>query len=64
MKNREPLPQLEAIYLIQPSPDSIARLIDDFTVKENKYRAAHVFFTEACINDLFQQVKIYIKPQI
>jgi hypothetical protein len=58
MKNREPLPQLEAIYLIQPSADSIARLIDDFNIKENKYRAAHVFFTEACINDLFNQVLI------
>ena len=56
MKNREPLPQLEAINLIQPSADSIARLIDDFNIKENKYRAAHVFFTEACINDLFNQV--------
>lgn len=53
MKNREPLPQLEAIYLIQPSKDSISHLIDDFNSNNNKYRACHVFFTEACNNELF-----------
>jgi syntaxin-binding protein 1 len=56
MKNREPLPQLESIYLIQPSRDSINHLIDDFSSNNNKYRAAHVFFTEACSNDLFNML--------
>ena len=56
MKNREPLPQLESIYLIQPSRESINHLIDDFSSNNNKYRAAHVFFTEACNNDLFNQL--------
>ena len=31
MKNREPLPQLEAIYLIQPTRESIQQFIDDFS---------------------------------
>lgn len=53
MKNREPIPQLEAIYLIQPNRDSISRLIEDFSSNNNKYRGAHVFFTEACNNELF-----------
>ena len=56
MKNREPLPQLEAIYLIQPSKDSIERFIDDFGTNNNKYKAAHVFFTEGCNNDLFNKL--------
>jgi syntaxin-binding protein 1 len=55
MKNREPIPQLEAIYLIQPNRDSIARLIDDFGANP-KYRGAHVFFTEACGSDLFNML--------
>jgi syntaxin-binding protein 1 len=53
MKNREPLPQLEAIYLIQPTRESIHHLIEDFSSNNNKYRGAHVFFTEACNNELF-----------
>lgn len=53
MKNREPIPQLEAIYLIQPNRDSISRLIEDFSSNNIKYRGAHVFFTEACNNELF-----------
>lgn len=53
MKNREPIPQLEAIYLIQPNRDSISRLNEDFSSNNNKYKGAHVFFTEACNNELF-----------
>lgn len=53
MKNREPIPQLEAIYLIQPNRDSLNRFIEDFSSNNNKYKAAHVFFTEACNNELF-----------
>lgn len=54
MKNREPLEKLEAIYLIQPTKESIEKFIDDFKNSNNvKYRAAHVFFTEACNNEQF-----------
>lgn len=55
-KNREPLPQLEAIYLIQPTKESIGHFIDDFTHNNNKYKSAHLFFTEACNNELFNMV--------
>ncbi|CAF3813017.1 unnamed protein product [Rotaria magnacalcarata] len=59
MKKREPLGMLEAVYFIQPSERSVNELINDFD-KANalvpKYKAAHVFFTEACNSDLFTKL--------
>ncbi|KAM3728162.1 Acetylcholine regulator [Dirofilaria immitis] len=52
-KRREPLTSLDAIYLIAPTRDSIDKLIADFTYSRNQYRCAHVFFTEACPDQLF-----------
>uniref|UniRef100_A0A8R1IV02 Protein ROP n=1 Tax=Caenorhabditis japonica TaxID=281687 RepID=A0A8R1IV02_CAEJA len=51
-KRREPLPTLEAIYLIAPTPESVDKLIQDYCVR-NQYKCAHVFFTEACSEQLF-----------
>lgn len=46
-KKREPLPTMEAIYLIQPCNPSIQKLIDDFShMGRTLYKAAHVYFTE------------------
>jgi syntaxin-binding protein 1 len=56
MKNREPLPQLESIYLIQPTRESINAFIDDFNSNNIRYKAAHLFFTEACNQELFNQL--------
>lgn len=47
-KSREPLPALEAIYLIQPTKNSISALEQDFiTVNKAKYKTCHVYFTES-----------------
>lgn len=57
MKKREPLPKLEAIYFITPTDTSVSQLIGDFaSVGKNLYRAAHVFFTEACPEDVFKKL--------
>ncbi|GMR54262.1 hypothetical protein PMAYCL1PPCAC_24457, partial [Pristionchus mayeri] len=54
-KSREPLTSLEAIYLMTPTKDSIQRMVDDFTIRR-QYKCAHIFFTEACPDDLFKML--------
>merc|ERR1711963_776491 len=66
-KRREPLPAMEAIYLITPNEASIKELMNDFQSQHRThYRAAHVYFTEACPDNLFDnlckhQVSRFIK---
>ena len=53
-KRREPMPAMEAIYLIGPSKDSVHCLMQDFSSqKRTTYKAVHVYFTEACLENRF-----------
>ena len=41
---REPLPKMSGVYFIQPSSESIQRIIEDFDTSP-LYKSAHVFFS-------------------
>ena len=49
-----PSPSMEAIYLMAPSQQNVKKLVED--VNSKHYLAVHVFFTEACPDDLFRWV--------
>ena len=53
-KRREPLPHLEAVYLIQPTERSVRAVVADWAIPSKPtYRAAHIFFSEPCPDPVF-----------
>ncbi|XP_076653488.1 syntaxin-binding protein Rop isoform X2 [Halictus rubicundus] len=56
-KKREPLPTMEAIYLITPCNNSVQKLIEDFSIPTRTlYKVAHIYFTEVCPEELFNEI--------
>ncbi|KAJ2085656.1 syntaxin binding protein 1 [Coemansia sp. S100] len=60
-KNRQPYPDVDAIYVLVPCAESIAHVIDDFTPTSDpplrtKYARAHLYFTGALSDPLFSKL--------
>ncbi len=47
VRTRQPLPDLPALYVIEPSRDSVQRLVGDFSGPQLMYKAALVCFTRS-----------------
>eukprot|EP01006_Ploeotia_vitrea_P029690 TRINITY_DN62184_c0_g1_i1.p1 TRINITY_DN62184_c0_g1~~TRINITY_DN62184_c0_g1_i1.p1 ORF type:complete len:654 (+),score=356.19 TRINITY_DN62184_c0_g1_i1:113-2074(+) len=47
---------MPALYFLEPSDDSIDRLIADFAGKKPQYSDVHVFFTSRCDDDLMERI--------
>lgn len=57
-KRREPFPLMSGVYFLSPSQNSVARLIDDFTLSaQPQYKEAHVFFSSALHPALLGHIK-------
>lgn len=60
LKVREPI-NMEAIYLIAPTQNSITAVANDFPKRGvTKYKAAHIFFTQGKHFDIFFLNYLYI----
>ncbi|KAJ2150624.1 syntaxin binding protein 1 [Coemansia sp. RSA 1935] len=63
-RNRQPYPDMDAVYILVPCADSISRVIDDFRVdsrtgelQHRKYARAHLFFTGALSDTLLAHLR-------
>ncbi|XP_032380885.1 syntaxin-binding protein 3 [Etheostoma spectabile] len=62
-KSREPVPEMKAIYFMSPTAECVDAFIADFKTKP-KYKAAYVYFTDYCPDDLFNNMKLYCAKYI
>uniref|UniRef100_A0AAQ5YG84 Syntaxin binding protein 3 n=1 Tax=Amphiprion ocellaris TaxID=80972 RepID=A0AAQ5YG84_AMPOC len=60
---REPVLEMKAIYFMTPTAKCVEALIADFKPKP-KYKAAYVYFTDYCPDELFNNMKLYCAKYI
>ena len=62
-KDRQPQPQLGAIYFVAPTQASVRRIMNDFHKKRsiNMYSEAWIFFTRAIPDFLFEQIQLEMR---
>ena len=59
-KSRQPLPHLEAIYVVVPSEENIEFIKKDFSGTSPMYKTAHIFFLESKSLSIFLYPVMYV----
>ncbi|XP_060793685.1 syntaxin-binding protein 3 [Neoarius graeffei] len=62
-KSREPVLEMKAVYFMSPTAKCVDAFINDFKIKP-KYKAAYVYFTDYCPDDLFNKMKLFCAKHI
>lgn len=55
-KERQPMPDTDVLYFLQPTTQSVDRMLDDFSSKP-KYAGVHIYFTSRVPDDLISKMK-------
>ncbi|KAD4384748.1 hypothetical protein E3N88_24916 [Mikania micrantha] len=65
-KRRQPLPNMDAVYYIQPTQENVVTLVSDMAGKSHLYRDAYVFFSSSVPKELVAHIKKEptIKPRL
>ncbi|KAI3687468.1 hypothetical protein L1987_81165 [Smallanthus sonchifolius] len=65
-KRRQPLPNLDAVYYIQPTKQNVAMLLSDMAGKSPLYKDAYVYFSSTVTKELVADIKQEptIKPRL
>jgi len=57
-RKRQPMPTMQAIYIIHPNEDSIEKVKNDFkSSQESMYAGAHIYLTSHISNDLIYSMR-------
>ncbi|KAI3787371.1 hypothetical protein L1987_41800 [Smallanthus sonchifolius] len=56
-KRREPMPNMEAVYYIQPSKENLIMFMSDMSGREPLYKKAFVFFSSPIPKDFVSRIK-------
>ena len=48
---RQPLPDFPGIYFVRPTPEAVARIVEDFAGEKPIYQSAHIYFTSPVPDD-------------
>ena len=55
-KDRQPMPDTDVLYFLEPTAQSVDKMLEDFSSKP-KYAGVHIFFTSRVPDDLISKMK-------